>query len=74
MKITGATSLVELQRLVRDSNLSIRVHYTGSAACYSVLVVGPSKVDETEAATARAIGRTLGEAVAKAVELYEETR
>jgi hypothetical protein len=72
VKITNATSLLELQSFVREHEISVRVDYVVSAACYAAVVVGPSKHDETEATSARAIGRTLGEAVASAIDKYEE--
>lgn len=74
MKITGATSLLELQKLVHDENLDISCCFVGSAGCFRSLVVGPSEDDEHKPASGVGLGRDLGEAVAAAYENYRRVR
>lgn len=74
MKITGATSLLELQRLIISQNLDVHVNYVGSAHCFRCVVVGPSKDAPVEPFSATGIGRDLGEAVADAFTKFEEER
>lgn len=67
MKITGATSLLELQQLVLARKLDLHVNYSGLNGCYRATVVGPSALDETQPVSAVGIGRDLGEALANAL-------
>lgn len=71
MKVTGATCLLELQKLIRDIGLDVHINYVGSMACYRCVVVGPSKDDTTKPKSASGIGRDLGEAMAAALSNYD---
>lgn len=67
-KITGATSLLELQKLLSDMNASVTVDYTISAGCWRASV---SKRDDVFNTHYVGIGRDVGEAIANALHNYE---
>lgn len=71
LKVTGATSLLELQKSVRQIGLDIHINFVGSASCYRCVVVGPSKDDATQPKSASGIGRDLAEAIAAALNNYD---
>jgi hypothetical protein len=71
VKVTGATSLHELQQLVLSRKLDLHVNYVGSAACYRCVVVGPSALDEMQPLSVTGLGRDLGEALANALQNFD---
>ena len=74
MKVTNATSLYELQTLIRTRGLTVKVDFVNSAVAYRANVTGPVGLYEHSEAPFKttAIGRTLGEAVANALNEYLE--
>lgn len=69
VKITGATSLLELQRVVYQNDLDVNIKFIGSMACYRCIVTGPCNAVEPKSASG--LGRDLGEALAAGLNNYD---
>jgi hypothetical protein len=72
VKVTGATTLRELQQLVVAGPLDVHLAYLGSAAAFRAQVIGPKFADPTTPASGLGIASNLGDALAKAFSDYND--